>query len=163
MDARPAADDDPTPVRKRLDLDRPVPLDVVQECVELATQAPTGSNPQGWHFVVVTDEAKRATLGDIYKKAFDVYETMPFAAGNLQFDDPTGPRPAAAGAVVGPLPRRHHGPVPGARRAVHRGPGRRHAEVRRARRSSARSSRRRGASASPPATGGWARRGRRCT
>ena len=74
-------------VRKRLDLDRPVPLDVVRECLELAVQAPTGSNQQGWHFVVVTDEAKRAALGAIYKKAFDVYETMPFAAGNLAFDD----------------------------------------------------------------------------
>lgn len=75
-------------VRKRLDLDRPVPLDVVRECVELALQAPTGSNQQGWHFVVVTDETKRKALGDIYRRAFDVYETLPFAAGNLQFDDP---------------------------------------------------------------------------
>lgn len=73
-------------VRKRLDLDRPVPLEVVRRCVELAQQAPTGSNMQGWHFVVVTDEAKRAALGDIYKKAFDVYEAMPFAAGNLVFE-----------------------------------------------------------------------------
>lgn len=75
-------------VRKRLDLDRPVPLDLVRECIELALQAPSGSNQQGWHFVVVTDEAKRAKLGEIYKRAFDVYETMPFAAGNLPFDDP---------------------------------------------------------------------------
>lgn len=76
-------------VRKRLDLDRPVPLDVIRECVELAVQAPSGSNQQGWHFVVVTDEAKRAALGDIYRRAFDLYESMPFAAGNLHFDDPT--------------------------------------------------------------------------
>jgi nitroreductase len=75
-------------VRRRLDLDRAVPLDVVRECVDLALQAPSGSNQQGWHFVVVTDEAKRDALGAIYRKAFDVYETMPFAAGNLQFDDP---------------------------------------------------------------------------
>ena len=75
-------------VRKRLDLDRPVPLDVVRECLELAQQAPSGSNQQGWHFVVVTDEAKRAELGAIYKKAFDVYEMMPFAAGNLVYEDP---------------------------------------------------------------------------
>jgi len=75
-------------VRKRLDLDRPVPLDVVRECVGLALQAPSGSNQQGWHFVVVTDEAKRAELGAIYKKAFDVYEQMPFAAGNLVYEDP---------------------------------------------------------------------------
>lgn len=76
-------------VRKRLDLDRPVPLEVIRECVELALQAPSGSNQQGWHFVVVTDDAKRAALGDIYRRAFDVYETMPFAAGNLPFDDPS--------------------------------------------------------------------------
>jgi nitroreductase len=75
-------------VRKRLDLDRPVPLDLVRECIEVALQAPSGSNQQGWHFVVVTDEVKRAKLGEIYKRAFDVYETMPFAAGNLPFDDP---------------------------------------------------------------------------
>jgi nitroreductase len=75
-------------VRRRLDLDRPVPLEVVRECIEVALQAPSGSNQQGWHFVVVTDEAKRAALGDIYRRAFDVYETMPFAAGNLRFDDP---------------------------------------------------------------------------
>jgi nitroreductase len=71
-----------------MDLDRDVPLDVIRACVEVAQQAPTGSNQQGWHFVVVTDPAKRAALGEIYKRAFDVYETMPFAAGNLQFDDP---------------------------------------------------------------------------
>jgi nitroreductase len=75
-------------VRKRLDLDRPVPMDVVRECIDLALQAPSGSNQQGWHFVVVTDVVKRAALGAIYKRAFDVYETLPFAAGNLAYDDP---------------------------------------------------------------------------
>lgn len=74
-------------VRRRLDLDRPVPMPLIEECVELALQAPSGSNQQGWHFVVVTDQAKRAKLGEIYKRAFDVYETMPFAAANLIFDD----------------------------------------------------------------------------
>ena len=74
-------------VRRRLDLDKPVPLDVIRECVDLALQAPSGSNAQGWHFVVVTDAAKREALGAIYRKAFDVYETMPFAAGNLPLDD----------------------------------------------------------------------------
>lgn len=75
-------------VRKRLDLERPVPMDLVRECLELATQAPSGSNAQGWHFVVVTDEAKRAALGAIYAKAFDIYRTMPTAAGNAEVDDP---------------------------------------------------------------------------
>lgn len=70
-------------VRKRLDFERPVELDVVKECLEVALQAPTGSNAQGWHFVVVTDEGTRKALGDIYRRAFDLYRDMPFAAGNI--------------------------------------------------------------------------------
>ena len=76
-------------VRRRLDLTRPVPLDVVRECIEVALQAPTGSNQQGWHFVVVTDAAKRGALGSIYARAFAIYKDMPFAAGNLFQDDPS--------------------------------------------------------------------------
>lgn len=60
-------------VRKRLDLARPVDMALIDECLELAVQAPTGSNAQSWHFVVVTDEAKRARLGEFYKAGFDAY------------------------------------------------------------------------------------------
>jgi nitroreductase len=74
-------------VRKRLDLEKPVPMELIRECLELATQAPSGSNMQGWHFVVVTDEEKRAALGAIYAKAFDIYRTMPMAAGNFDVGD----------------------------------------------------------------------------
>src|SRR5262245_48450387 len=56
-------------VRKRLDFDRPVPLELVRECIEISTQAPTGSNQQGWHWVVVTDADKRKQLGEFYKQA----------------------------------------------------------------------------------------------
>ncbi|MEY2403205.1 MAG: hypothetical protein QOD38_756 [Acidimicrobiaceae bacterium] len=75
-------------VRKRLDFDRPVPLEVVRECIEIATQAPSGSNQQGWHWVVVTDEMKRKALGDIYRRAFDIYKSMPFYAGAIVTGDP---------------------------------------------------------------------------
>jgi Nitroreductase family len=44
-------------VRKRLDLTRPVPLDLVRECLEVALQAPSGSNRQGWHWMVLTDKS----------------------------------------------------------------------------------------------------------
>ena len=44
-------------VRKRLDLTRPVEREVIEECINIAIQAPTGGNDQGWHFVVVTDAA----------------------------------------------------------------------------------------------------------
>ena len=60
-------------VRKRLDLDRPVPPEIVEECLRLAIQAPTGSNRQGWHWVVVTDADKRAALAEIYRAGFGPY------------------------------------------------------------------------------------------
>lgn len=61
-------------VRKRLDFTRPVEPDVIRECLELAVQAPTGGNRQGWQFVVVTDAAKRQALGDIYRRGWAVYK-----------------------------------------------------------------------------------------
>ena len=54
-------------VRKRLDFDKPVPREVVMECLELALQAPTGSNAQGWQWVFVDDPAKKKALADIYR------------------------------------------------------------------------------------------------
>jgi nitroreductase len=53
-------------VRKRLDFDKPVPREVLMECLELALQAPTGSNSQGWQWVFVEDEEKKKAIGDIY-------------------------------------------------------------------------------------------------
>jgi nitroreductase len=76
-------------VRKRLDFDRPVEPELIRECLELALQAPSGSNAQGWHFVVVTDAAKRQALAELYRKAWAVYETMPFAAHNVHANDPS--------------------------------------------------------------------------
>jgi nitroreductase len=64
-------------VRKRLDFSRPVPLDLVRRCLDVALQAPTGSNAQGWHFVVVTDAAKRKALADLYRQAFQFYVENP--------------------------------------------------------------------------------------
>ena len=53
-------------VRKRLDLERPVPREVILECVRLAVQAPTASNGQTWRWMIVTDPAKRAALSELY-------------------------------------------------------------------------------------------------
>ena len=60
-------------VRKRLDLNRPVAREVIEECLEIAIQAPTGGNSQGWHFVVVTDAEKKAKIGELYRKSFYIY------------------------------------------------------------------------------------------
>jgi nitroreductase len=60
-------------VRKRLDLDRPVPPEVIEGCLRLAIQAPTGSNRQGWHWLVITDADKRAALAEMYRQGFGPY------------------------------------------------------------------------------------------
>ena len=54
-------------VRKRLDLTRPVPREVILECLRLAIQAPTGSNTQFWRWLVVTDPETRAAIGELYR------------------------------------------------------------------------------------------------
>jgi nitroreductase len=64
-------------VRKRLDYSRPVPASLIQECIDIAIQAPTGSNLQGWSFLVVTDAAKKKALADLYRKGFEMYAQMP--------------------------------------------------------------------------------------
>jgi nitroreductase len=55
-------------VRRRLDLARPVPAEVLRECLALSQQAPTGSNQQGWRWVIVTDPKLRRQIGEIYAR-----------------------------------------------------------------------------------------------
>lgn len=60
-------------VRKRLDFDKPVPREIIEECIALSQQAPTGTNSQGWRWIVVEDADKRAKLADIYRKMSGPY------------------------------------------------------------------------------------------
>jgi nitroreductase len=60
-------------VRKRLDPTRPVPLGLVRECLDIALQAPSGSNRQGWHWMVVTDPQLRLSIGEYYRQAVRKY------------------------------------------------------------------------------------------
>jgi nitroreductase len=76
-------------VRKRLDFDTPVELSVLKECLEIALQAPSGSNSQGWHFMLVTDPDKIAKIGALYKAAFDEYVTGPNKPTMQHQDDPS--------------------------------------------------------------------------
>jgi nitroreductase len=76
-------------VRTRLDLSRPVEPELIRECIEMAAQAPTASNSQTWHFVVVTDQAKRRKLGEWYRDAFEMfYGDREAVFAGLPPDDP---------------------------------------------------------------------------
>jgi nitroreductase len=61
-------------VRLRLDLERPVEPRLIEECLEMAQQAPTGGNQQGWAFLVVTDVEARQALGRLYKQGWESYQ-----------------------------------------------------------------------------------------
>jgi nitroreductase len=74
-------------VRKRLDFSKPVDLAVIGRCLEIAFQAPTGSNAQAWSFVVVTDADKRRGLADLYRKAFELYANNPDLRPTFGDDD----------------------------------------------------------------------------
>jgi nitroreductase len=72
-------------VRKRLDLEKPVPREVLLDCVALSQQAPTGSNSQTWRWVIVDDADTRKGLAGLYKKAADAY--LQAARANLDASD----------------------------------------------------------------------------
>ena len=67
-------------VRKRLDFDKPVPKEVIMECLDISQQAPTGGNRQGWSWLVVTEQAKKDALADMFRRMAGPY----LAAANEQ-------------------------------------------------------------------------------
>ena len=144
-------------VRKRLDLEKPVPREVLLECLELALQAPTGSNAQGWQWVFVDDAEKKKALADIYRHQRDAVPRPAQARVRRR------PRRAAAPRVrLGEIPQRASSrgagdvdPMPG-------GPSRRRAAAM-SRRSGDRCCLRCGVSCWPCGPAAWDRRGRRCT
>jgi nitroreductase len=71
-------------VRKRLDLDRPVEPQVILDCIALAQQAPTGTNAQGWRWVVVTEPATKAALAEFYRAGCVAY----LERGVVEEEDP---------------------------------------------------------------------------
>lgn len=58
-------------VRKRLDFDRPVPRALIAECLEIAFQAPNGSNMNTWRWIVVDDPERVADVAGIYNAGLD--------------------------------------------------------------------------------------------
>jgi nitroreductase len=74
-------------VRKRLDLTRPVPVDVIRECLEIALQAPSGSNRQTWQWILIDDADVRRRIGEIYRDCTRAYLASAWSAAKLFADD----------------------------------------------------------------------------
>jgi nitroreductase len=99
-------------VRKRLDLTKPVDPAVITRCIEIAMQAPTGSNAQGWQFVVVTEAAKRKAIADLYKKGFELYAGNPDLRPTYSDDDlRTKQLPRVIDSALYLAERMHEAPV----------------------------------------------------
>ena len=60
-------------VRRRIDFARPVEPEVLEECIGIATQAPTGVNAENWRFLVVTEPQPKAALADLYRRALEAF------------------------------------------------------------------------------------------
>jgi nitroreductase len=54
-------------VRRKLDFDREVERDVIEECLTLAQQATMGSNQEDWRFVAVTEADRKAQIAELYR------------------------------------------------------------------------------------------------
>jgi nitroreductase len=51
----------------------PVDPALVERCIELALEAPTGSNGQNWEFIVVTERTTKERLATQYRRAWSLY------------------------------------------------------------------------------------------
>jgi nitroreductase len=97
-------------VRKRIDFDRPVPRELLTECLEVALQAPTGSNSQGWQFIFITEAEKKQVIGELYKKSWSAYAAS--GAQRYAKDDPRREQlPRVASSAQYLADRMHEVPV----------------------------------------------------
>jgi nitroreductase len=85
-------------VRKRLDLTRPVPREVIEECIAIGVQAPSGSNRQAWQWVPVDDAATKVRLAELYREVFDDYQ--PRSSGYAEGDTRAERRAAVTDSAV---------------------------------------------------------------
>ncbi len=95
-------------VRKRLDLDRPVPTHLVEEALELAVQAPTAENEQNWRWLVLTEEGPRRKVADLFKVVWQFHRRQTGSRASRRMRHPQNRRiedsVAALAETIGRVP-----------------------------------------------------------
>ena len=77
-------------VRKRLDLSRAVPRELILDCVKVSTQAPAGGNYQKWRWVIIDDPEKKLIIAEAYRDGYAPYiDAQKEAVSNKIPNDPT--------------------------------------------------------------------------
>ncbi len=77
----------------------PIPEDILKQMVDAGIRAPSGSNRQGWKFIVVTDQGIKNQLGDSYREAWDFY-VKEFYGGSADMGASNVPNDEKAEQVV---------------------------------------------------------------
>jgi nitroreductase len=75
-------------VRRRLDLERPVPRELVTECIRIGCYAPNASNAQEWWWVVVDDAHQKARVAEVYREVLVPRVTQMLAVKEAAGDEP---------------------------------------------------------------------------
>src|SRR3954452_12753635 len=60
-------------VRKRLDLSRPVPRELLLECIDIASHAPMGGNQERNRWMIIDDPATKAEITPLYQSVGEAY------------------------------------------------------------------------------------------
>ncbi|MBW2424737.1 MAG: nitroreductase family protein [Deltaproteobacteria bacterium] len=76
-------------VRRRLDFDRAIEPELIEECIDAAVQAPTGLNLESWRFVVLTEAEPKARIAELYRRSFDLFAERTRGPGEEARDTPT--------------------------------------------------------------------------
>ncbi len=92
-------------VRKRLDFKRSVPRDLIERCIEMAVQAPNGSNQQYWRWIVVDDSKLLCRIADLYRAGMQQQIDNPGYRSDVDY---TTPEALRIGASVGYLAEHLH-------------------------------------------------------
>jgi nitroreductase len=79
-------------VRLRLDLERSVPHDVIERCLDVAVHAPNGSNAQPYKFLCIDDADRKAAIADLYRTAMQEFIDRPRTAAPEDHVDRTSER-----------------------------------------------------------------------
>lgn len=87
-------------VRRRLDVTKPVPRVLLEECLELALQAPNGANRNEWRWIIVDDRDMVAKLAAEYRAAMGVYQDGRQGIAALTDEVPGGDAIAASAQAL---------------------------------------------------------------
>ena len=55
-------------VRRKLDFERPLPREVLFDCIDVAVQAPTGITGESWRFLVVDEAPQKQAIAELYRE-----------------------------------------------------------------------------------------------